>query len=338
MLTLDGSSGEGGGQILRTALALSMITGRAFHIHDIRAGRRKPGLLRQHLTGVKAAKKICGARVDGMTLSSGELVFRPGPVVPGKYHFAIGTAGSTSLVLQAVLPALMVADGPSELVLEGGTHNTAAPPFDFLVRTFAPVIARMGPRLELSIQRYGFFPAGGGRITVRIVPAPIRGITLETRGKLVDKQVRALIANLSPAIARRELAIAARGLDLAEDQCHIRSIREAQGPGNAILLDLICEEITETICGFGDHGTSAEDVARGAVAEAVRFLEADVPVGEHLADQLQIPFALAGGGSFKTLAPSTHFETNAETIRAFTGTRFMLDKEHGNAWRVHIKP
>ena len=155
---------------MRTALALSMVTGRSFRIENIRAGRKKPGLMRQHLTSVNAAAEVCRAEVKGNELGSTELEFFPGTVRPGNYHFSVGTAGSTTLVLQTVLPPLMIAQAPSTLTLEGGTHNPFAPPYDFLERVFAPVIERMGPKIDLNIEGYGFYPAGGGKIKIQINP------------------------------------------------------------------------------------------------------------------------------------------------------------------------
>lgn len=184
MITIDGSFGEGGGQILRTSLALSLVTGQAFRIQNIRAGRPKPGLLRQHLTAVEAATKVSDGAVDGAALGSKELVFKPGKVTPGDYRFAVGTAGSATLVLQTVLPALMLGKQTSRLTLEGGTHNSHAPPFDFLQRAFLPLLCRMGPEINVKLERHGFFPAGGGRFTVDLTPAEkLSPLNLQTRGE-----------------------------------------------------------------------------------------------------------------------------------------------------------
>src|SRR5579883_279586 len=171
MRVINGASGEGGGQILRTSLGLSLATGQPFRIEQIRANRKSPGLLRQHLTAVRAAAAVGQAEVTGDELGSSALTFVPGEVQPGEYTFAIGTAGSTTLVLQTVLPALMTAKAPSRLVLEGGTHNTHSPPNDFLIKTFLPVVNRMGVKVTTRLERYGFFPAGGGRWICDIEPA-----------------------------------------------------------------------------------------------------------------------------------------------------------------------
>src|SRR5437016_1414247 len=170
MISIDGSEGEGGGQILRTSLALSLVTGQPFRMDRIRAKRQKPGLLRQHLTAVEAAKAVGCAEVMGAAMNSQTLEFRPAVVTPGNYRFAVGTAGSATLVLQTVLPSLLTASSTSTLTLEGGTHNPLAPPFDFLARSFMPLIQRMGPSVELELRRPGFFPDGGGRFHVRIEP------------------------------------------------------------------------------------------------------------------------------------------------------------------------
>ncbi len=184
-IQIDGSIGEGGGQILRSALALSMVTGKPFRIEKIRAGREKPGLLRQHLTAVNAAAAICSAQIEGAAISSRELSFSPGEIKAGEYTFAVGSAGSTTLVLQTVLPALLCASGPSSLTLEGGTHNPHAPPLDFLERAFVPLITRMGPSVQVAMERAGFFPVGGGRFFVNVEP---RASRTPAAGKTAQKK------------------------------------------------------------------------------------------------------------------------------------------------------
>src|SRR5688572_7099138 len=164
MIRIDGSVGEGGGQILRTALSLSLATGTPFQIENIRAGRKNAGLLRQHLTAVLAAAEIGSAETAGASLGSTALTFTPKSVRGGEFRFAVGTAGSATLVFQTILPALLLAGTPSRVEIEGGTHNMAAPPFDFLKRTFLPVLRRMGANISLELKRYGFYPAGGGRL------------------------------------------------------------------------------------------------------------------------------------------------------------------------------
>jgi RNA 3'-terminal phosphate cyclase (ATP) len=196
MITIDGSYGEGGGQILRTSLALSLVTGKPFSINNIRAGRKKPGLMRQHLTAVNAAAEIGSAAIKGNRIGSQEFTFEPEMIKPGNFHFAIGSAGSCTLVFQTILPALIIAGGPSEIILEGGTHNPFAPPFDFLAKAFLPVINRMGPKVDAVLEKPGFYPAGGGRFKVSINPAGLNGFDLLERGNIINKTARAAVANL----------------------------------------------------------------------------------------------------------------------------------------------
>src|SRR5687768_11762544 len=186
MITIDGSEGEGGGQVLRTSLSLSLVTGKPFRIEKIRANRSRPGVMRQHVTAVEAACAIGGAECEELAVGASTLTFTPGKVVPGEHLFAVGTAGSTSLVLQTILPVLMLAGGPSRLRLEGGTHNMQAPPFEFIERCFLPIVNRMGPQVSAKLVRHGFYPAGGGCVEVEIEPAAqLAQIELVERGALL---------------------------------------------------------------------------------------------------------------------------------------------------------
>jgi RNA 3'-terminal phosphate cyclase (ATP) len=325
VLTIDGSQGEGGGQILRTALALALVTGTPCRIENIRARRKKPGLLRQHLTAVNAAAAVSGADVEGAMAGSTEIVFRPGPVKSGDYRFAVGTAGSTGLVLQTVLPPLLIAAGPSTVIVEGGTHNPSAPPFDFLARAFLPLVERMGPRVSARLDRPGFYPAGGGQCTVSITPAPgLRPLTILERGVVRRRHARALVAQISPRIADRELAVVRNQLGWSDDELEAVVIdAEARGPGNALVLEIESEHVTEVFAGFGEMGVRAEAVADRVIHHVRRYLAAGVPVGPYLADQLLLPLALAGGGVFRTTALSAHATTNVDVIRAFLGIPFV---------------
>jgi len=326
MITINGSFGEGGGQILRTSLALSLVTGQAFRIQNIRAGRQKPGLLRQHLTAVEAAAKVGGAAVDGAALGSKELAFKSGKVRAGEYRFSVGTAGSATLVLQTVLPALIIGKEPSRLTLEGGTHNPHAPPFDFLERAFLPLLNRMGPQVSAKLDRAGFFPAGGGRFTVDITPVEkLNSLDLQSRGESKGRAARAIISNLSPGVANRELKVVSEKLGWSRECLHMEEV-ESNGPGNALLLELAFENITEVFTGFGERGVLAETVAENAIQEVRDYLASGVPVGEHLADQLLIPIALAGKGSFLTAKLSRHTRTNIEVVSKFLNTQFQIEE------------
>ncbi len=337
MLTIDGSMGEGGGQILRSSLALSLCLGKAFRIIHIRARRDRPGLRRQHLAAVRAAAEISGAEVKGAEIGSLELAFAPGPVKPGDYRFAMETAASTTLVLQTVLPALMTADGPSVVTLEGGTHNPNAPPVDFLAQTYVPLIRRMGPQVDIRLERYGFYPAGGGRFSAIIEPSrALRPISLLDRGRILQQHACALVARLPRHIGERELGVLKRDLHLPDEALELREVTDSPGPGNAVTLSIRAEHITEVFTAFGQRGVAAEAVAAQLVREAKRYLAAGVPVGEHLADQLLLPLALAGGGAYVTLAPTQHTLTNMEVVRGFLDVGIKAEQVGEGVWRIEV--
>jgi len=338
MITIDGSFGEGGGQILRTSLALSLVTGRSFRINKIRAGRKKPGLMRQHLTAVNAAAAVGGATVRGAEVGSLEVTFEPGPPSPGEYRFAVGTAGSTSLVMQTVLPALLTASGPSRLTLEGGTHNPFAPPFDFLDKAFLPIINRMGARVSGELERPGFFPAGGGKVVFEITPCDkLATLDLRERGAIRRTLARAVVARLPRQIAERELRVVQRELGLEDECLRVEEVESSRGPGNVVTVEIESEHVTEVFTAFGQRGVRAEVVARKAARAARRYLDAGVAVGECLADQLLLPLALAGGGSFVTLALLQHAETNLAVLREFLDVEIGCEKVGDDVRLVLVK-
>lgn len=335
MIVIDGSIGEGGGQILRSALALSMVTGRPFRIEKIRAGRPTPGLLRQHLTAVNAAAEICGAEVEGAAVGSLDVTFIPHAIRSGDYSFAVGTAGSTTLVFQTILPALMCAPGPSRVCLEGGTHNPFAPPFEFLQKSFLPLLARMGPQVDVVLERAGFYPAGGGRMIARIEPATLKPLHLLERGQILHRRSVAAVANLPLEIAERESGLIGRELCLANDSLAVVSLPGGPGPGNVITLELESEHVSAVFTGFGQRGVRAEAVVAEIVGQVRQYLEAGVPVCPHLADQLMLPLALAGGGSFATMPLSRHASTNIEVIGRFVEVPIRARLESGR-WIVSV--
>jgi RNA 3'-terminal phosphate cyclase (ATP) len=337
MLVIDGSKGEGGGQVLRTSLALAIVTGRPVRIENIRAKRDKPGLRRQHLMAVQAAATISGATLSGDCLASRQISFTPGLVRAGHYTFDIGSAGSTTLVLQTVLPPLLVADGPSSVELIGGTHNPFAPPFDFLDRAFLPLVDRMGARVAMTLQRPGFYPAGGGRLRVEISPGPLRRLELLERGEIRSIVCRAVVSSLPDHIAKRELTAVAERLGLADESLELRRY-ERLGPGNLVMIEVESESLRELFTGFGRRGVPAEKVASEAADEAERYLAANVPVAEHLADQLLLPLTLAGGGALVTLPPSSHTTTNIDTIRRFLDVTISLRELSAERWRIDVDP
>lgn len=320
MLAIDGSQGEGGGQILRSALALSVITGVPFRLEKVRARRARPGLLRQHLAAVLAAREIAGAETSGAELDSTELEFRPRRATAGEYRFAVGSAGSACLVVQTVLLPLLLAGGPSVLVVEGGTHNPSAPPWEYLARVLFPLLERMGARVRTALERHGFHPAGGGRIRVEIEPAAkLAPLELLERGAVVSRRARLLLARLPEHVGEREARVLRERLpDFA---CEVARVDDSAGPGNAVLVELACAHVTEVFAAFGARGVRAETVAERAARQTLEYLAHDAPVGPHLADQLLLPLALAGGGAFRTRALTGHSRTNLDVIRRFLPVR-----------------
>jgi RNA 3'-terminal phosphate cyclase (ATP) len=336
MIQIDGSTGEGGGQMLRSALSLSLVTGKAFRMENIRAKRKKSGLLRQHLTAVLAACEIASAQVDGATLGSKTLTFTPGSVRSGSYHFAVGTAGSGTLVFQTILPALMTASGRSELTIEGGTHNMQAPPLDFLQKAFLPIINRLGPKIEIRLEKYGFYPAGGGCFKATIEPCErLATIQLVERGEIECRRALAIVANLPRTIAQREIDTIAKLMNWDADSTEIVETKNSVGPGNIVLIELK-SNVAELFCGFGRIGASAESVASEAAGAARLYLVSGAVAGEHLADQLLLPFALAGGGVFTAEKLNLHSRTNIEIIRRFLPVDFVTTEVGGHT-RVEVK-
>lgn len=336
MIVLDGSIGEGGGQILRSALALSAATGQSFKIERIRAGRGKPGLLRQHLTAVNAAAQICGGSVEGAELRSQTLVFTPGSLRPGEHAFAIGSAGSANLVLQTVLPPLLRASGPSVVTVSGGTHNPSSPPWHFLARCYLPLLGRMGAGLTGSLSRWGFYPAGGGELRVEVAPClALAPLELLTRGEIQGWAATAVVAgNVPEHVGVRELAELRRRMDLPREAGRVLKV-DSHGPGNCLMLEARCEGLTELFVGFGERGVAAEEVAARVAAQAIAWRDGGHPVGEHLADQLLLPMALAGGGGFLTSEPTEHTRTNVAVIERFLPVRFRFVPQ-GAAVRVEV--
>ncbi|KQM75217.1 RNA 3'-terminal phosphate cyclase [Xylophilus sp. Leaf220] len=329
MIEIDGSVGEGGGQILRTSLALSMCTGQPFALRRIRAGRAKPGLMRQHLTCVNAATEVSGAEVHGAALNSQSLHFTPGAVRAGDYAFNVGTAGSCTLVLQTLWPALLMADGPSRLKLGGGTHNPMAPPFHFLERSYAPLLRKLGAEVELRLRRLGFYPAGGGEIEATILPAQDRlePFDLTDRGADGEGYAECFAPALARSIARRELQQVGASLGWNADQLRQTPARQNEGPGNAMLVTLPYEHLTEVFTAFGEKGVSAEQVAQEVVRQVREHRASAAALGPHLADQWALPLALAvhqrgGAATFTCTALTPHATTNFDVIERFLPVRF----------------
>lgn len=322
IIQLDGT--DGGGQMLRTALSLAMVTGQPFRMTNIRGKRPKPGLMRQHLTCVKAACEISDGTADGAEIGSTELVFRAGKIRGGSYQFAIGTAGSTSLLFQTLLPALLHAEGPSTLRLEGGTHNPLAPPFEFIDRVFLPVLRKMGADATVTLVQSGFAPVGGGIMECVIQPSGnLTPFHLHDPGDLKSTNLRVPVRNLPISIAGRVLDAAIAQYPCGDATVEIRE----PGPGRGVccLYEAVFENITELTSTFGETNVTAERVGKRAAKNLHDFIGSGSGVGRHLADQLLLPMALAGGGSFTTMVPDDHVPTNISVIEKFLTVRFTVE-------------
>jgi RNA 3'-terminal phosphate cyclase (ATP) len=321
LISLDGSQGEGGGQIVRTALALSAVTGQGFEITRIRAGRAVPGLRPQHLAAVRAAALACGARVGGAFDGSPDVRFEPGPVTPGDFHFEIGTAGAATLVLQTVLLPLATAGKPSRVEVTGGTHVPASPSFHYLARHWRAVVERLGVALTLTLSKAGFFPPGGGEVRAEVQPwSRPASLSLEKRGALVAIHGTSGASRLTGDVARRQRDAAQsvlwerRRLEPAWDVVDV----PAASPGSFLLLEAVFEEGRGAFGFLGQRGLRAEVLGDRAARTLLKFLDAEGAVDPHLADQLGVPLALSGGGGIVTTSEVTrHLETVAGVIAQF---------------------
>jgi RNA 3'-terminal phosphate cyclase (ATP) len=340
MIELDGSFGEGGGQILRTSLALSLLTGRAFHLKNIRARRAKPGLQPQHLMSVRAAEEVGQAQLRGASRDSSDLVFEPGPVKAGKYHFAIGTAGATGLVLHTVyLPLALRGAGPSELVLEGGTHVQTSPCFHFLDTTWRAYMGLLGVQIRLRLTRPGFYPKGGGRVDVAIQPCShLRGLQLLERGPPTRVTGISAVAGLPEDIARRQARRAMNRLRESGLRVNIREETWPGGPGTVLALALDTQPAPTMFFGLGARGKRAERVADEAVDQLHDYLAASPAVVDpHSADQILLPLPLAEGPSaFTVTAVTSHLLTNIAVIRQFIEREITCEGEEGRIGLVRI--
>jgi RNA 3'-terminal phosphate cyclase (ATP) len=362
MITIDGSYGEGGGQVLRTCLALSAITGRPVQIDRIRAGRRKPGLRPQHLTGVRAAAKVCGAKVEGARLNAQSLTFRPeSPPQAGTYTFDVaqaakgGSAGSASLILQTVLLPLVLAEGISQVTLRGGTHVAWSPPYDYLKRVYLPTLARMGIQAKVQIQKWGWYPVGGGEVkaTVEGLAASsnqvsaggadgaeteppvygsgLHGLDLLERGELLRVRGVSASSNLPKHIRTRQERAALQTLRSNGVNARLEVVdARSKGTGTVVFLWAEFENAVAGFTSLGERGKPAERVAEEAARDLLAYLESDAALDRYLADQLVLPVALAGGSSqFSTQEVTQHLLTNAWVVNRFLPGRVRVEGAEG---------
>jgi len=344
MIKIDGSMGEGGGQVLRTALSLSCITGKPFRIFNIRKHRSKPGLMHQHLVAVQAAARISSAEVHGCQLGSSELSFTPGVVSAGEYRFDIGTAGSTPLVLQTLIPPLLVAGSPSRVTLTGGTHVPFSPSAHYLTEVFAPALLRLGARVEISLDSCGFYPKGGGVLRCHIHPCvSLAPLVSEVRGELRRIEGTAAVTNLPASIAERESHAALQRIQEVPGAAVLTQITSGPvqgfGQGTFIFLKADYENAIAGITSLGARGKPAEVVGEEAAAEFMAYHATGMPVDPHLADQLVLYLAQADGPSrFATSCITTHLETNLQVTSYFLDMTYTLSAGRGVPGHVAIFP
>lgn len=343
MLEIDGSYGEGGGQILRTALSLSCLTGKPFRITNIRKERRKPGLMSQHLAAVRASQSISQATVAGAEMGSTSLEFTPHVLRGGTFSFDIGTSGSVTLVLQTLILPLLHADRPSRVNLSGGTHVPLCPSVHYLAEVFAPLLHRIGAELRLSIDAYGFYPRGGGRICAEILPAhEFQPLVLDAPGELRRISGCSGVGNLPLSIAERQRTSALAALaDGLGDPCNTADIAllNAPGPGQGTFLFLRADTdgVRAGFTALGARGKRAETVGAEAAQELLQHFASGAAIDPHLADQLVPYLALCHGEStFTTSSITCHLMTNLWVTALFLQFRYHVKGEEGQAGRVTI--
>ncbi len=343
---IDGSFGEGGGQILRTALSLSCITGTPVRIRNIRAGRAAPGLKPQHLLSAGAAARISGGLLKGAEPGSMTIEFSPGPVRPGEYAFDVSekkaSAGSTGLVFQTIAPPLFLASGPSSLVIRGGTHVEWSPPADYIKEVFLPVVKTMGVAAEFSNSLRGYYPMGGGQVEAAIRPAslPLKPLSLTERGVLKRVSLLSAVSNLPRAIAERQLAragarLGAKGLPALEG-----SAVEVPSPGKGTYVFILAEfeKVRAGFSALGARGKRAEDVADQAAEGLIEYLGRSGALDAHLSDQVLLFMALAQGTSEVTVSEVTnHLVTNIHVIERLLPVSFNLRGTRGKEGRISVK-
>ncbi|MFC1997512.1 RNA 3'-terminal phosphate cyclase [Chloroflexota bacterium] len=341
MIIIDGSIGEGGGQVLRSALTLSVMTGNELRIDNIRGKRKSVGLRPQHLKAVQASAEICDATFEGGKIGSKEIIFYPGEVQAGEYQFDIGTAGSTSLVLQTILLPLSRADAPSIVSIRGGTHVPWSPCFHYLDLNYLPFLWQVGLDVHLRMEKAGFYPLGGGQIRAVIEPVEhFSSLNLQQRGRLLEIRGISAVANLARNIATRQRrqVIGRLGRRFPLNDIRIIDI-PAQSSGSLILLLAEYEHSQACYFALGEKGKSANKVADQAIGEFEAFIATDGVIDQYMADQLLLPLAFAGNPSeIHTSQVTNHLVTNAEVIMAFLPVEIKISGEIGEPGIVRVIP
>jgi RNA 3'-terminal phosphate cyclase (ATP) len=340
MIEIDGSYGEGGGQILRTALGLSAILRKPFRIYNIRKNRKNPGLRPQHLMCVQALKKITGARVEGCRKGSTELVFEPQQTTPGNYSFDIGTAGSITLLLQAIMPPLVYSSSKSRLVLKGGTHVPFSPPYHYLKEVFLAFLKRLGINIETEVERYGFYPKGGGIVNITVEPAT-ESTPLECIERGTIREIKGIsgVGNLPMHIAERQRDSAyklllSEGLKAEIETVKVSSLSE----GSFIFLRVVSNSAIAGFSALGERGKRAERVGQEAVKALLEYYRSNACLDPHLSDQILLYLAVSEGSStFSTSCVTKHLLTNLWVIGRFVDMEYTVEGELGKKGIVKLK-
>ena len=341
LIQIDGSYGEGGGQILRTALAFSGILKRPLRVHHIRAGRKNPGLQPQHLTAAEALARVTGARIEGLRMGSDTITFIPDDIIPGDYRFDVRTAGSVTLLLQALLLPLCFAPGTTRLTLIGGTHVPWSPPFHYLQEIFLPILRSMGIFVEATLETWGWYPKGGGVLHLEIRPVKeLKPLSLMNKGKL--KKIRGISAtsHLPRHVGERQKDEALRriGKELKKDaEIEVLYDVPANGPGSFFFLVAESEGAIAGFSSLGKRGKKTEDVAKEAVVSLKDYIESDGCIDPHLADQLVSFMSLAkGNSSFTTTQTTEHLLTNLWVVQHFLNIEISESGEKGKMGRIEF--
>lgn len=341
MKTIDASHGEGGGQLVRTACALAALTGEGVRLVNMRAGRRPPGLAAQHMTAVRAVATLCDAEVAGLALGAREVVFLPGRLRAGDFHFDVGTAGAVALVVQALLPAALLAPGPVRVTVTGGTDVRGGPTVDYLQRVFLPLLARTGARASVRVIRRGYYPRGGGEVELNVEPSTrLEPLRLEQPGALEAIEGLAYCANLPGHIATRMAdAATARLAGLpVRIETGVLGRTEAFGPGGAIVLTARTAHSVLGALAVAERGVPAERLGELAADELRAEIESGATLDVHAADQLLVYFALAHGGStFLARTLSRHVQTVCWLLEQFLPVRFESSRQ-GALSRLDVIP
>jgi RNA 3'-terminal phosphate cyclase (ATP) len=336
-IEIDGSFGEGGGQILRTALSLSCITGYRLKLFNIRKGRKRPGLMPQHITCINAVSLISHAQVSGNNRGSTELIFSPGKIRSGNYIFDIKTAGSCSLVLQTLLPTLIFADKLSNVTIKGGTHVPFSPAYHYISEVFLPMLNRVGIKVGSSINTYGFYPKGGGEVNFRIYPVEkIKGINLTSRATLRSIHGYSGVSRLPTSIAERQKKSAMQNLTPLSAEIQVMDV-PSPGEGTFVFLKAEYENNMAGISSLGKKGKPAEEVGREAAEQLMDFHKTSACLDPHLSDQIVIYLSLARqDSSFTTSCITQHLITNLWVIEKFFNIRYEIEGEINSEGRVKL--